>query len=450
MKTIKTMTILCLIILTPVLLTAQDIDKTRMDRDLRIMENILVEMFIPKSGPNMPRNIAPIDPVDGQYLPGYGVYFTIPARVNIRMAEVRRQGTDDEVFIQVDPERATDLISEEEVKSLAAEFLKNYAPTIGQLQPDNRITLIYGVKANRFAPGSTIISSLRGSVQNVNARVTWDRARQSEQPVQKIITVTATKKNVDDYRTGRMNESRFVSALSVSVSDVNDRKQDLDLFKTILESAHRQQEEVVFRLASPEYIYFDQLGAIFQTTLSITPNLMLASVAGLSNEERFFRGTGNRSELDAAFFDGGMLLRSLAGTENLPDSVVATLVRPTIRVHRDSTLSAQQVQEMVRRFRGEALQREQERKEAIEALDLPAALNTSIGTMKEVLVDYGRTLNSVSSDQHILISMNVVARNVEGIPSRVDLQIKKSDLEEMERGRITRDQALSRIIERRF
>lgn len=353
-------------------------------------------------------------------------------------------------MIQVDPDRATDLIPEDEVRSLATEFLKNYAPTISQLQPDNKITIIYGVKANRYAPGSTIVRGFQGTIQNTDTLFTWDRERQSEQPAQKIVTVTATKKNLDDFRTGRMNDSRFESALAVSVSDINDRKQDLDLFKTILNSAQRQQEEVVFRMSSPDYIYFDHLGVIFQSTLSITPNLIFASVTGMSAEERFFRGGNNRSELEAAFYDGGMLMRSLAGTANLPDSVVAALVRPTIRVHRDSTLNSQQVAEIVQRVRGEAAQREKERRDAIDALDLPKALNSSIGTMKEVLIDYGRTLNSVNNDQHILISLNVVARNIDGIPSRVDLQIKKSDLEEMERGRITRDQALSRIIERRF
>jgi hypothetical protein len=448
MKSMKTIITLCLIITAPVLLTAQDIDNTRMDRDLRIMENILVELFVPKAAPR----IAPVDKVDGQYLPGYGVYFTIPARVNIRAMNVRRLGNDgDEVRIQVDPDRATDLIPEDEVRSLATEFLKNYAPTISQLQPDNKITVIYGVKANRYAPGSTIVRGLQGSIQNTDTRFTWDRERQTDQPDQKIVTVTATKKNLDDFRTGRMNDSRFESTLAVSISDINDRKQDLNLFKTILESAHSQQEEVVFRLSIPDYLYFDHLGVIFQSTLSISSNLMVASAIGNAlTEERFFRGGSNRSELEAAFFDGGMLMRSLAGTANLPDSVVATLIRPTIRVHRDSTLNSQQVEEIVQRFRSEIEQRERERREAIEALDLPAALNTSLGLMKEVLIDYGRTLSSVNSDQHILISLNVVARNVDGLPSRVDLQIKKSDLEEMEIGRITRDQALSRIIERRF
>lgn len=57
MKTIKIMITLCLIITAPVLLSAQDIDNTRMDRDLRIMENILIELFVPKTAPR----IAPVD-----------------------------------------------------------------------------------------------------------------------------------------------------------------------------------------------------------------------------------------------------------------------------------------------------------------------------------------------------------------------------------------------------
>lgn len=68
-------------------------------------------------------------------------------------------------------------------------------------------------------------------------------------------------------------------------------------------------------------------------------------------------------------------------------------------------------------------------------------LKTSVA---EYLVDYGRTLSSVSSDQFILTSVNV-STGIDEIPDRVDFQIKKSVLEEYDRGRISREEAINSV-----
>ena len=68
-----------------------------------------------------------------------------------------------------------------------------------------------------------------------------------------------------------------------------------------------------------------------------------------------------------------------------------------------------------------------------------------IANVSEYLVDYGRTLNSVESDQHVLISMSVSASRIEEVPQRVDLQIKKSVLENLDRGRISREDAIESV-----
>jgi len=65
--------------------------------------------------------------------------------------------------------------------------------------------------------------------------------------------------------------------------------------------------------------------------------------------------------------------------------------------------------------------------------------------LKEYIVDYGRTVKSVSSDQFMLLSVDVNGR-YENIPGRIDIQVKKSVLEQLDKGSISRDQALERVV----
>ena len=76
-------------------------------------------------------------------------------------------------------------------------------------------------------------------------------------------------------------------------------------------------------------------------------------------------------------------------------------------------------------------------------LEAYASMKTHIA---EYLVDYGRTLNSVNSDQFILTSVNVGRTELEEIPERVDFQLKKSVLENLDRGRISREDAIKQVV----
>ena len=63
----------------------------------------------------------------------------------------------------------------------------------------------------------------------------------------------------------------------------------------------------------------------------------------------------------------------------------------------------------------------------------------------QYMVDYGRTITSVDSDQYVLTSINLSSNGMDEIPNRIDFQIKKSVLEDYDQGKITREQAIDSV-----
>lgn len=66
------------------------------------------------------------------------------------------------------------------------------------------------------------------------------------------------------------------------------------------------------------------------------------------------------------------------------------------------------------------------------------------------MVDYGSTLSSVRNGQSLLVSVNIKGRRTEDIPERINLQVRKSDLDQFESGEITREQLLQTFTEKRY
>ena len=115
-----------------------DMDPQRMQRDIRIMEGVLGNLHLDAP--------APTSSSRGLYLDGYGVLFLIEGSspwqahpsISVTFGE---KGVKHLELESGDP--SSDEKSLAESHDLLAEFLGNYAGIIGQLDPDNRITVCY-------------------------------------------------------------------------------------------------------------------------------------------------------------------------------------------------------------------------------------------------------------------------------------------------------------------
>ncbi|MFY0697702.1 MAG: hypothetical protein JXR11_07610 [Balneola sp.] len=376
---------LLIILLTSSLGWAQNFDANRMNRDIKIMENILGEMFKTYSGNSSSRAVYIADfaggsrNVRGTYLPGYGIIFNVQTSSSFVLSQSSDgEGSSNSFYYSYSTSSSDDdnvKVDEESVKDRITEFLKDYASTIGQLKPTENVMVIYGSNSRHSFP-SLVYTSSNGKI---------DRKETEKLPV---ISGSVTKKDLDDYRSGKINESAFAN--KVQTASTTDKEYlDLKVMSNIFETALKEQGDESFRLSgNVNYLMLDNFGAIFNLDASYrTNNRLFGRVSGITVTGAYIR-TDSRDAPDA---------------------------------------------------------KEQDEKEAEFLASVNEAYSLLKSNIKEYLVDYGRTVSSVKPDQYILTTVNVRGR-YNDIPERIDFQLKKSVLDQLDRGQISREKALEQVV----
>ena len=377
---------LLIILLTSSLGWAQSFDANRMNRDIKIMENIIGEMFKTYSGTSSSRAVYIADfaggsrNVRGTYLPGYGIIFNVQTSFSFVLSQSSDgEGSSNSFYYSYSTSSSDDdnvKVDEESVKDRITEFLKDYASTIGQLKPTENVMVIYGSNSRHSFP-SLVYTSSNGKI---------DRKETEKLPV---ISGSVTKKDLDDYRSGKINESAFAN--KVQTASTTDKEYlDLKVMSNIFETALKEQGDESFRLSgNVNYLMLDNFGAIFNLDASYrTNNRLFGNVTGITVTGAYIRSS----------------------SRDAPDA------------------------------------KEDLEKEEIEYLRKVASAYNNLKTnIKEYLVDYGRTVSSVKPDQYILTTVNVRGR-YNDIPERIDFQLKKSVLDQLDRGQISREKALEQVV----
>ncbi|MFY0684729.1 MAG: hypothetical protein JXR20_09260 [Balneola sp.] len=380
----QTIPLFLIILLTSPLALAQNFDANRMNRDIKIMENILGEMFKTYNKNNQNSratfsfgNINGSDNVRGTYLPGFGIIFNVKHSTGLVIMESASNSSSMQSFYyssesssEGDPE-----VNKENIQDRIIEFLKDYASTIGQLKPNENVMVIYGSKPSHSFPALVV-------------RSTNDKTEvQEKREKLPVISGSVAKKDLDDYRSGKINASNFEN--KVKTASTTDKEYlDLKVMSNIFETALRDQDEESFRLSgNVNYLLLDNFGAIFNMD------------ASFSSSNRFFD------------------------------------------TYSGFTISGSYVATQSRQANEEAIKKE-ETEHLAKVNDAYKKIKTNL---KEYLVDYGRTVSSVTSDQYILTTVNIRGRYTD-IPERIDVQLKKSVLDQLDKGSITREKALEQVV----
>ena len=378
-------------------LYAQNIDNNRMTRDINIMENVLEEMFKTdvRSSANRVRatgfSYRGNNHIRGTYLPNYGIIFSIPG-MQRSFISLNSEGEDEDgyayVFEYSDSPGNKDEVTKEAIVLRIKEFLREYGSTIGQLQDDEKIMVIYNSTNQNNA--FTVFSSSGSGLKRVTDKLP-------------TISVVIKKNDLNEYRSGNISKHELDKLFSVStVEEKNNNQLDLKVMANIFETALKSSDKESFRISGDvDYLNLDNFGAIFSMKVNY----------------------GNSIHLAGAYTVRALNTVRLDFLENAKDSVV-------VAEAKERAKQAKQKQE----------EREQAEKESYRSF---------LTNVKEYLVDYGRTLGSVSSNQHVLISATISSR-VDEIPERVDFQVKKSVLEAIDDGSMSRDQAINQISVREY
>lgn len=400
MKTIKHTVLIGLItlLLSP-LSFAQDFDTDRMNRDIKIMERVLDDIF----KTNAPSNIrersfqvfasgSSSSKTKGTYIAGYGVIFKIPFVINPALStiQINNVADDNEItFYYDDEEGETKEVTQETITTRITEFLGDYAVNIGQLNADEHIKVVYGVKGN--SNQAVTIAQFKGQEEEST----------EQKPIPKI-SVTAKKKDLDDYRLQKISSEEFKDRLTIQEpenKEILDLRVMSNIFQTAFESEHKlalinKDPSEAFRLMGDvAYETLDNFGVMFSLNVRYADNSR------------------------ATYFE----LQEIGFPE--PDDSVQKL-----RVMSDSARK-QTIIDRTKKVEERAT----------------GAYNEFRDQLRQYLVDYGRTLRSIESDKTIVVSVDITFVSVQSLPTRLDLKVEKSTLEKLDRGQISREEALDAV-----
>ncbi|MEX2478253.1 MAG: hypothetical protein WD357_07435 [Gracilimonas sp.] len=406
MKTLKHALLIGLMtLLLPPLTFAQDFDANRMNRDIKIMENILGELFKMETKSNssssnsnnsvrvrsgsgfISANLfgARSNQVEGNYIPEYGIIFKIPYLLsrNITSVSVIKDSDQPSIsfYYDSDDNSGDSQVTEETVITRITNFFKDYAPTIGQLEGDEQITIVYGERKE---------STPRIRIFNRSG----DLEEKEEVKQVPVITVSAKASDLASLKSGRLSSDDFENRLSISKEDIEEKEQlDLKVMSNILETVLSGSQNEMFEISGkPEYLVLDNFGVLFSINVRHIRTSARGSIVFHEEEVRNVIRASGVKELDV--------------------------------------LSPEEAEE----------------KRAEQAEQAKASFEQLKTDVTDYLIDYGRTLSSVSSDQHILLTINILSNRWDDeIPSRLDIQLKKSVLERLERGDINKDEAINDV-----
>lgn len=233
-------------------LQAQPINQERMNRDINIMESILGELFKTRWEADGNRirissgsfAFGGSSQINGTYIRDYGVIFTIPARTTGFV--ISTDGDRSSYHFQYGDDNKQ--VTRANVTDRIITFLQDYGATLGQLDADDRLTVIYESPRGRSA---------------VQVFADGEAEVEKNDPVP-TIHVSARMQDLDAFRRGTLDHDRLVDRLTITTHDKNTTDyRDLRIMSDILETSFNDAEAGEFEVNNIRHAYLDDLGALF-------------------------------------------------------------------------------------------------------------------------------------------------------------------------------------------
>lgn len=315
------------------------IDEERMARDLKIAQDILSTL---SNGDNKRLFY---DNVESNYIPDYGVVFSIPRTTFTYSTSgsgstvVVSGGSGSTYVVAPDPVDEVDAVDEderkvrvarkvieskekwaenanEEVKEQMTLFLVDYADLIGQLKPSDRIVVQSRGRNDR------IFYNGRQSVKNQNG-----------------LSAQILKSDIIDYKQGKLNREQVIDKITFTSDENGEIAKDLELFATIFSRLYEPDLSSTYYLASRSigYTKLDGFGVTFNMKMySSTSDNGLHTIrttgeGGLTQDQRDEKVDAMYPEFEKSFkenlMDYGRTVKSLKPDESLNFKVRLTECR---------------------------------------------------------------------------------------------------------------------------
>lgn len=421
------------------MLTAQQ-DNARMQQDLRISEGILSELLNQNRPGHAFSRIG--SNLNSVYIPGFGVIFeTAPS---IMMLELARASTvnivgadennqDTRVVVRGTPSAGNSTSDTyNDMKANIQTYFTNYADLISQVKPEETITVM-------VRPNDTFVY-FEAPPPPVAPGTTSGHATASASRTPLGFMMSVKRSDISDHKAGKISENEFKNR--IKTKDISrESSTEFKIFEKIMETGLKETDNATFSLNSNlTSIYDDKTGLIILGAIRSSNtgfylqglNTMISSIPTL--------------QLDSINIDTDIVIESdffQFDKENL-DSVRVELRRANEELRRAQIEISRSAAEIRRGLDGTIRVRTLDRSEGRTKEQISADFDQFETAIKNLIIDYGRSLASVKSDQSIILNLTVRGTH-DGIPSRLFINVPKSTLDAYDNRTISKEAAMAQI-----
>jgi hypothetical protein len=238
---------------------AQKMDEARMERDLKVAENILQALLKGDKGKPM---LAFSSPVEASYVSDYGVIFSVNANSTMYLSEVRGMVNHEisvvegQLVTKIQENRHPKEINRDSLREVrnaelirvVKDFLADYGDMISQLKPSDKLLVT-------DAPGGRAVS---GSME-----FGWAVSRTQNSK----FAVEVSKQALQEHNGGKITRDQLLKQMKVNANFGAEEKKeaDLEILASIIHRIYRSDmSETYYVSNAPTYHRIPDFGVIYQ------------------------------------------------------------------------------------------------------------------------------------------------------------------------------------------
>lgn len=389
---ITAFTILLALTLLPIIATAQSAND--FDRDIRIAEGIIEELFRTEQAPGRQLRSRLVRDISGSYIPGYGIHFRISASISPAVVSliIEKQT---EIHINEGAETTEDKLQDLTVEFVVEQFLdylKNYAVLFDNLPDDEIISLSIGTRNYAEAPFLIRLGSEDASRTIAN------------------LTAWAKASDIRAYNDQSISEEEFENRVDIVDLGELEIKQDQKVFASILQTSLDGITDSVQVRRQPIVEYLPGVGLNYY----VSAQLRGSSLFNFGN----IQVEGFKLETDSLSIDFSNALDNIdfSGISEIAERV------DSIMASRSGE-TADNIEESVSGLRSSI----ESRRESLSDSDVDNLVDQIHESLQETIMTYGPTLKSLDDDELLIITVSWIGRH-NALPERTVFRIRKSDL----------------------
>ena len=401
MNRVKMVSILGLILLFSTGTAMAQTDQ--LERDIRIAERIIDEIFSSNTNEGQMIRLR-TGSVNGEYLSGIGVHFTVNrGTLRLTAGDQRSDRSGQQQFTL------------EDFEERVMEYLTGYASQLRGLNENEQIQFTFGRNT-----GNTGFIVMPGTEQIM---------RRTQGIYMAYVRVGDLKR----FEDGSLNESDFREQVTVMDLTEAEPKRDLDIFASVIETALNLETDSKLRIVrKPDFAYMPGFGAVFEVNVRSETGFSLNSVIARIDEMDLDDVRINIDLGDITDQLGSDIRVNTPSVRIERDSVRVDLERFSDSIKQNlngvraqiAVLGRDSVSSNMYAMNGRRLEFNFA---ANDTVDLSADAAKMVDELTSVLKDYAGTLSSLKDDEMVMITINWPVRN-QSLPAKTRIRATKEDL----------------------